>query len=283
MLRSLLGETIELTVLPEVAPAVVKADRAQFEQVIINLVVNARDAMPQGGELTIRTATADLDAHPDLPPGPYVLLAVTDTGRGMAEAIRARVFEPFFTTKGVGEGTGLGLSMAYGIIGQHGGTMAVESQEGQGSTFTVYLPRIDATEVSSPPSPSFPAGIGQTTETILLVDDEDELRSVAAEVLTAAGYSVLEAPDGLAALRIAQETHARIDLLLTDVVMPQLSGPELARALGGVHPETKVLYMSGYTDDTLLRHGVSAAGVAFLAKPFRPEGLLQTVRAMLDD
>jgi len=159
MLRSLLGETIALTVLPEVAPALVRADQGQLEQVLINLVVNARDAMPQGGELTIRTATADLDAHPDLPPGPYVLLTVTDTGHGMTEEIRARVFDPFFTTKGVGEGTGLGLSMAYGIIGQHGGTMAVESQEGQGSTFTVYLPRIDATGVSSRPSPSITAGM----------------------------------------------------------------------------------------------------------------------------
>lgn len=158
MLRSRIGETIELTALPEVAPAFVRADRAQLEQVIVNLAVNARDAMPQGGVLTIRTATADLDAHPDLPPGPYVLLAVTDTGHGMAEEIRARVFEPFFTTKGVGEGTGLGLSMAYGIIGQHGGTVTVESQEGRGSTFTVYLPRIDATDVSSRPSPSIPAG-----------------------------------------------------------------------------------------------------------------------------
>jgi len=159
MLRSLLGETIALTVRPEVAPAFVRADQGQLEQVLINLVVNARDAMPQGGELTIRTATADLDAHPDLPPGPYVLLTVTDTGHGMTEEIRARVFDPFFTTKRVGEGTGLGLSMAYGIIGQHGGTMAVESQEGQGSTFTVYLPRIDATDVSSRPSPSIPAGM----------------------------------------------------------------------------------------------------------------------------
>ena len=158
MCRSLLGETIALTALRDVTPAFVRADRAQLEQVIINLVVNARDAMPQGGEFTIRTATADLDAHPDLPPGPYVLLAVTDTGHGMTEAIRARVFDPFFTTKGVGEGAGLGLSMAYGIVGQHGGTMAVESQEGQGSTFTVYLPRIDATDVSSRPRPSIPAG-----------------------------------------------------------------------------------------------------------------------------
>jgi two-component system cell cycle sensor histidine kinase/response regulator CckA len=141
MCRSLLGETITLTALRDVAPAFVRADRTQFEQVIINLVVNARDAMPQGGELTIRTATADLDAHPDLAPGPYVLLAVTDTGHGMTEEIRARVFDPFFTTKGVGEGTGLGLSMAYGIVAQHGGTMAVESEEGHGSTFTMYLPR----------------------------------------------------------------------------------------------------------------------------------------------
>jgi signal transduction histidine kinase len=158
MFRSLLGETIALTALPEVAPVFVRADQGQLEQVIVNLVVNARDAMPQGGRLTVRTATINGDVHPDLPPGPYVLLALTDTGLGMTEEIRARVFDPFFTTKGVGKGTGLGLSMAYGIIGQHGGTMAVESQEGQGSTFTVYLPRIDAPEVASPPSPSSPEG-----------------------------------------------------------------------------------------------------------------------------
>ncbi len=283
MFRSLLGETIALTALPEVGPAFVRADQGQLEQVIINLVVNARDAMPQGGRLTVRTATINVDVHPDLAPGPYVLLALTDTGLGMTEEIRARVFDPFFTTKGVGKGTGLGLSMAYGIIGQHGGTMAVESQEGQGSTFTVYLPRIDAPEVSSPPHPNITAGTEPAAETILVVDDEDELRSVAVDVLTAAGYAVLEARDGLVALRIAQETHGRIDLLLTDVVMPQLSGREVARALGRVHPETKVLYMSGYTGDTLLGNGVSEAGIAFLAKPFRPEGLLQAVRAVLED
>ena len=238
--------------------------------------------MPQGGRLTVRTATINGDVHPDLPPGPYVLLALTDTGHGMTEETRARVFDPFFTTKGVGKGTGLGLSMVYGIIGQHGGTIAVESQEGQGSTFTVYLPRIDATEVLSPPSPSIAAGTGQATETILLVDDEDELRSVAAEVLTAAGYSVLEARDGPAALQIARQTDGAIDLLVTDVVMPRLSGRELAETLAQAHPETKVLYMSGYTDDALLRHGVSESTMAFLPKPFRPEDLLRAVRAVIE-
>ncbi len=281
MFRSLLGETIDLTVLSRDAPTLVRADQGQLEQVIINLVVNARDAMTQGGRLIVRTSAIDVDAHPDLPSGPYVLLAVTDTGHGMTEEVRARVFDPFFTTKEVGKGTGLGLSMAYGIVGQHGGTMTVVSQEGQGSTFTVYLPRIDAPEVSSPPHPSTTVGTEPATETILVVDDEDELRSVAVDVLRAAGYAVLEARDGLAALRIAQETPGRIDLLLTDVVMPQLSGREVAQALGRVHPETKVLYMSGYTGDTLLGNGVSEADIAFLAKPFRPEGLLQTVRAVL--
>jgi signal transduction histidine kinase/HAMP domain-containing protein len=285
MLHSVLGETSELAVLGEGAPAFVKADQGQLDQVLINLVVNARDAMPQGGRVTIRTATVDVDAEAaarlDLPAGPYVRLAVTDTGHGMSPEVRARVFEPFFTTKGVGKGTGLGLSMAHGIIGQHGGTMVVESREGEGSTFTVYLPRIDASDAPAPPPPEIPGRGDPATARILLVDDEDDLRSVARDILGAAGYTVLEARDGPGALRIARETPGPIDLLVTDVVMPQLSGRELAQHLAPMHPETKVLYMSGHTGDAILRHGVSESSAAFLPKPFGPEALLQTVCEVL--
>jgi CheY-like chemotaxis protein len=280
-----LGETSELVVLGEGASVFVKADQGQLDQVLINLVVNARDAMPQGGRLTIRTAAVTVDAavaaRLDLAPGPYVRLVVTDTGHGMSPEVRARVFEPFFTTKGVGKGTGLGLSMAHGIIGQHGGTIVVESREGEGSTFTVYLPRIDASDTAAPPPPEIRPRRDPTPARILLVDDEDDLRSIVRDILGAAGYTVLEAGDGAGALRIARETPAPIDLLVTDVVMPQLSGRELAQHLAQMHPETKVLYMSGHTDDAILRHGVSESSAAFLPKPFGPEALLQTVSEVL--
>ena len=287
MLRSLLGESIDLVAIPEAAPGYVTADQGQLEQVIMNLIVNARDAMPRGGRLTIRTAAVNLDEgsaaqHSDLHPGPYALLMVTDTGHGMSPQIQARVFDPFFTTKGVGKGTGLGLSMAYGIISQHKGTIVVESQEGKGSTFTIYLPQTDSSEASSPLRTDTAARTKDGTETILLVDDQDDLRSVARDVLAAAGYTVLAAQDGPAALRLAQDTPGTIELLLTDVVMPQLSGRELAEELLRLRPETKVLYMSGHTDDTILHHGVSEFGIAFLPKPFRPALLLQTVRGVLD-
>ncbi len=285
MLRSVLGETNELVVLGEGVPAFVKADQGKLEQVLINLVVNARDAMSRGGQVTIRTVPASVDAEDaarlDLRPGPYVQLAVTDTGHGMSPEVRARVFEPFFTTKGVGKGTGLGLSMAYGIVGQHDGTIVVESREGEGSTFTVYLPQINASEAAAPPAPKIPVQAEPATAIILLVDDEDDLRSVARDILAAAGYTVLEARDGLEALRIARETPSAIDLLVTDVVMPQVSGRELAEHLARTHPETKVLYMSGHTDDIVLRQGVSESSAVFLPKPFGPEAILQTVRDVL--
>jgi len=287
MLQSLLGESIELLSLPEANPGYVTVDPGQLEQVIVNLIVNARDAMPRGGRLTIRTDTLTLDVgsaagQSDFAPGPYVLLGVTDTGHGMSPEIQAKVFDPFFTTKGVGKGTGLGLSMAYGIVSQHKGTIVVESKEGQGSTFTIYLPQAVISDALSSAPGETAVGTRHGTETILLVDDQEDLRSIARDVLAAAGYTVFDAPDGPAALRIANETPGAIELLLTDVVMPQMSGRELAEELVRLRPATKVLYMSGHTDDTILHHGVSEHSVALLLKPFQPALLLQTVRTVLD-
>jgi len=288
MLQSLLGESIELvSPLPEANPGSVTVDQGQLEQVIVNLIVNARDAMPRGGQLTIRTDTVTLDLgsaarQSYLPPGAYVLLVVTDTGHGMSPEVQARVFDPFFTTKGVGKGTGLGLSMAFGIVSQHKGTIVVESKEGQGSTFTIYLPQAVISDARSSLPGEAAVGTRHGTETILLVDDQEDLRSIARDVLAAAGYTVFDAPDGPAALRIANETPGAIELLLTDVVMPQMSGRELAEELVRLRPATKVLYMSGHTDDTILHHGVSEHSVALLLKPFQPALLLQTVRTVLD-
>jgi CheY-like chemotaxis protein len=287
MLRSLLGENIELQLRLGAAPTLVAADEGQLGQVITNLVVNARDAMPNGGQVTIRTTTRMIAAdvsleHLNLRPGPYVVFEFTDTGHGMRPEIQARIFEPFFSTKGVGKGTGLGLSMVYGIIRQHEGGITVDSQEGRGSTFTIYLPPTLAASRSSGPPPDSRAIVTTGTETILLAEDHDDVRSVTRDILVASGYTVLEARNGPDAIQIAQAASGPIDLLVTDVVMPQLSGWELAKRLEESRPGLKVLYMSGHTDDALVRHGIFAAHVAFLSKPFRPEVLAQKVREVLD-
>jgi PAS domain S-box-containing protein len=285
MLQRIVGEDVELVATPLKATGRIQADPGHIEQVILNLVVNARDAMPTGGKLTIETNDVDLDedyalGHLSAKPGPYVMLAVTDTGTGMDRETQARIFEPFFTTKEVGKGTGLGLSTVFGIVQQAGGSVWVYSEPGKGTTFKVYLPRIDA-EVDVPRTPVQPATL-RGTETILLVEDEEQVRAIALGILRRQGYQVLPAQHGSEALLLSERHPHPIDLLLTDVVMPQMSGPELARKLAVARPGMKVLCMSGYTDDSVVRHGVLDAGVAFIQKPITPASLAKKVREVLD-
>jgi len=265
----------------------VTADPTQLEQVLMNLTINARDAMPQGGRLTIETAEVDLDEafvreHPGAATGSHVRLSVIDDGVGMSAEIQARIFEPFFTTKDKGRGTGLGLSMVYGIVKQHGGYIGVRSSEGQGTTFDIYLPRAAQTDEGCAEAAPEGGGEARASETILLVEDEVDVRELAREILEMAGYTVLEAGRGDEALRLCQDSTRPIDLLLTDVVMPQMSGPELARRLLALRPGTKVVYMSGYTDDALGHHGVLDPDIILLQKPFTPETLMQHLRQALD-
>ncbi len=285
MLRRLIGEDITLQLSLAPAPGQVKADPGQVEQVIVNLAVNARDAMPRGGTLTIETANVELDenfarVHPGVSPGPYVLLALSDTGCGMDAATQARLFEPFFTTKELGKGTGLGLSTSYGIVKQSGGHIAVYSEVGRGTTFTIYLPRIlgEVTHKAKPSPQPLPLG----SETILLAEDEEMVRIFTKAVLESQGYTVLEARDGSQALELARQHGGPIHLLVTDVVMPGMSGRALAERLAQAHPDTTVLYLSGYTDNTIVPHGVLDEGTAFLQKPFTPHALALKVREVLD-
>jgi len=286
MLGRLIGEDVELRFAPKAARAAVRADPGQLEQVIVNLVVNARDAMPRGGKLTIETATVDLDAayaweHGTVEAGRYVMLAVTDTGVGIDRAARARLFEPFFTTKEFGKGTGLGLATVYGIVKQSGGYIWVYSEPGQGATFKVYLPRVEpgGEPVAARPSPARALG---GTETILLAEDEAAVRNLARRVLEKHGYKLLLAATGRDGVQLATQHAGPIDLLVTDVVMPEMGGRELAQRLAALQPGLKVLYLSGYTDDMIVRHGVLEAGVAFLQKPFTPDTLLRKIREVLD-
>ena len=287
MLRRLIGEDIELTAVLDLALGPVKADPGQIEQIILNLAVNARDAMPQGGRLTLKTANVTLDQayvrqHLGATPGPYVLLAVSDTGVGMDAETRSHIFEPFFTTKGAGKGTGLGLSTVYGIVKQSGGTIWVESAPGRGTTFEIYLPLVEETAASGELHRALPAPTPGGTETILVVEDEMSVRKLAAEFLGSNGYRVLEAQDGAEALQVCEEHRAPIHLLMTDVVMPGMSGRELAVRLTGARPEMKVIYVSGYTDDAIVQHGVREEGTVFLQKPFSLDALARTVREALD-
>jgi PAS domain S-box-containing protein len=285
MLPRVISEDIDLvTVLdPDLGP--VKADLGQIEQVIVNLAVNARDAMPQGGQLTIETANVELDEayarrHVDVQPGPYVMLAVSDTGVGMDKETQSRIFEPFFTTKE--EGTGLGLATVYGIVKQSGGHIWVYSEPGQGTTFKIYLPRVE--EAVEPLRPSVaPTERLQGSETILVVEDDQGVRMLARDVLEMDGYTVLEASHGEEALRVCEEHQGPIHLMVTDMVMPGMNGRQLAERLAPLRPEMKVLYVSGYTDNAILRHGVLEPGMAFLQKPITPGALARKVREVLDE
>ena len=283
MLRRLIGEHIDLVI--ALAPELrrVRADAGQLEQVIVNLAVNARDAMKVGGRLTLETRNLDLaPGNPyDLPPGEAIALIVTDTGCGIDAATQARVFEPFFTTKEPGKGTGLGLSTVYGIVTQSGGAIAIDSTVGQGTTFRIVLPAVDAGEYVAAATAAPPAPRARAAETVLLVEDEQGVRALATLALERAGYTVRAAASPEEAIRAASEMP-RIDLIVTDVIMPLMNGRDLAEWLVERHPNGKVLFMSGYTDDTLLAHGVAVRDIAFIHKPFTPTTLVQRVREVLD-
>ena len=285
LLRRLIGEDIDLVTSLEPKLGRVKADPGQIEQVVMNLAVNARDAMPRGGHLTIETRNVYLDkayahTHVSVQPGRYVMIAVSDTGVGMDAKIREHIFEPFFTTKEAGKGTGLGLSMIYGIVKQSGGNIWVYSEPGHGTTFKIYLPQVK--EEASTESSVAASDVLRGTETILIVEDEDRLRELIREILEMEGYTVFAASNGHEALSICEQQEGTIDLLITDVVMPEMSGRELAESLEHKRSEVKVLFMSGYTDDAVVRHGVLKASSFFLQKPFTPDALARKVREMLN-
>ena len=286
MLRRLIGEDVVLKTQLEECLGQVLADPDQIHQVLMNLVVNARDAMPDGGRLDIATTNMELDEenaaiHPAATPGRYVLMTVTDTGNGMDATTRQRIFEPFFTTKEIGKGTGLGLSTVYGIIRQNGGWVDVSSEVGVGTSFEVYLPRIDACPV--PDKHGSRAATGGGRETILVVEDQTTVRHFAGTALRQYGYHVVEASDGYEAMSLADQYAGEIQLLLTDVVMPGMNGKELSERLKGLRPNLKILFTSGYTADVIADRGVLDRGVAFLHKPFGPEELAAKVREMLAD
>lgn len=284
LLRRLLGEDIALVVVPTLGLRSAKADPGQLEQVITNLAVNARDAMPHGGQLTIETHNAtvyeDDPSQPDVPTGSYVVLTVSDSGVGMDELTRASMFEPFFTPKGPGKGTGLGLSTVDGIVKQSNGFIRVYSEVGKGSSFKIFLPQVSEAGGPAQPAPIFASMSG--TETILLAEDNTGLRKLTTRFLEPAGYTVLVAATGEEALHLLEGHKGPVRLLLSDVVMPGMSGRHLAEQIAQNRPEMKVLYMSGYTSDTIVRHGVLEAQMPFLNKPFTAAALLRKVREVLD-
>jgi two-component system cell cycle sensor histidine kinase/response regulator CckA len=287
MLGRLLGAGIKVTILPAVGLHNVKSDPGQLEQIIMNLAVNARDAMLEGGQLVLQTANVDLDeryaeAHHDVRPGPYVELSVSDSGTGMEEATLGRIFEPFFTTKEIGKGTGLGLATVFGIVKQSCGHISAQSEPGRGTTFKIYLPKIGALTDAPAAGPTAPEKETESIgATILLVEDEDQVRSLARAVLRRQGYVILDAPNGGEALLVCEQHQGPIDLLLTDLVLPRMSGRQLAERLLPMRPGMKVLYMSGYPDDTVLQQGVVESGVAFLQKPLTVSSLTRKVREVL--
>ena len=285
LLRRLIGENIELTLISAPTLGLAKLDPGQFEQAIVNLAVNARDAMPQGGQLTLETANITVSAeytelHPELTPGPYVCVTMRDSGLGMDEATMARIFEPFFTTKGPGQGTGLGLAMVYGFVKQSDGQIEVFSKLNEGTTFKLYLPVAATQQLSTKPEPSDPSWL-DGTETVLLVEDEASVRELVSDILVAHGYRVLEASEPEKGIALAANYAGPIHLLLTDVIMPQMDGRKLARHLVAVRADLKVLYMSGYTENVIVNHELISDEIAFIQKPFSVDGLLQKVRAVL--
>lgn len=286
MLRRVIGENIDLRVVLEPTLGKVNADPGQIEQIIVNLVVNARDSMRDGGKLTIETDNVHLDEeyvkhHVGAQVGPHVMLAVSDSGHGMEQKTMARIFEPFFTTKELGKGTGLGLSTVYGIVKQSGGNIWVYSELGKGTTFKIYLPRVyDGAQEYDRPADE--AKIAEGTETILLVEDEEMLRKLARQTLKGYGYRILEAENGNAAIALSAQNEDAIQLVLTDVIMPGMNGRELANKLMETRPELRVLFMSGYTDDAIVHQGVLDPSANFIQKPFSPDSLAQKVREVLD-
>jgi two-component system cell cycle sensor histidine kinase/response regulator CckA len=286
LLRRLLGEDIELSLQTARQPALVDMGPGQVEQIIMNLAVNARDAIPHGGRLQIETEGIELSApaaasRPGLAPGPYVVLSVADNGIGMDASTREHIFEPFFTTKEMGKGTGLGLSTVYGIVKQSKGHISLHSELGQGSTFKVYLPRTDRPTESMPVT-SAAQTILRGSETILVVEDDEQVRSVTCAILRRHGYDVLNAQNGGEAFLICEQHAGTIHLLLTDAIMPRMSGRELAERLRAMRPDLRVLYLSGYTEHSVPHRGMLDAGASFLRKPSVPEALLRKVRTVLD-
>jgi two-component system cell cycle sensor histidine kinase/response regulator CckA len=286
MLRRVIGEDIEFITVPAAAEDTVLADGGRLEQVIMNLVVNARDAMPSGGKLTIETGNVTLNEgvpakQLGVKPGRYVVISVSDTGTGMDESTQSHLFEPFFTTKSPGRGTGLGLATAYGIIRQSGGAIGVVSKLGKGTTARIYLRLAEAVPK---PAEAVTAIASPLTgaETVLLVEDEARVRKLMLDVLTARGYKVLEASRGREAIRMAKSHAGEIDLAVVDVVMPEMSGPDLIRQIMPVRPQMRVLYISGYTEEAMVHHGIPESGIAFLQKPFLPDAMLRKVREVLD-
>jgi CheY-like chemotaxis protein len=286
MLRRLIGEDVALRSVLSPDTGNVRADVSQLEQVIVNLAVNARDAMPSGGTLMLETGNVHLDeaycrTRAGATPGPHVMVAVSDTGTGMTPEVMGRLFEPFFTTKPPGKGTGLGLATCHGIVRQSGGHIAVYSEPGHGTSVKVFLPRVleQAAQGEAPPAQGAPRG---GSETILLAEDSQTVRALAGDALSESGYSVLVAEDGEKALRLAHDHKGVIDLVVTDVVMPGLNGVQLVQQLLKTRPNLRAIYMSGYTEETVGHHGVEAEREAFLAKPFMTDLLLRKVRAVLD-
>ncbi len=285
MLRRLLGADIELVAMLDPALGAIMADPGQMNQVLMNLLINARDAMPGGGKIVVETANVDLDEayaarHPEVNPGPYVMLAVSDTGTGIEPGTLEHIFEPFFTTKPRGKGTGLGLATVYGIVRQSGGWIWVYSEPGLGTTFKIYLARTGVAPRAVPEERA--PGFARGTETVLVVEDNDKVRDLGASVLRDAGYQTLMAASGQDALRYFEDGGVPIHLLFTDVIMPGMNGRDLAGRVAGLSPSTRVLYTSGYTADVIVHRGVLDEGVDYLRKPFTPSRLLAKVREILD-
>jgi CheY-like chemotaxis protein len=284
MLRRLIGEDVRLTLELDASVDRIRADPGQIAQVIMNLAVNSRDAMPEGGDLRIGTSNLIVDeaaaARYGTPPGPHVVLSVEDTGVGMDALTMRSIFEPFFTTKEVGKGTGLGLATVYGIVRQSGGGIEVDSEPGRGTIFRIILPSVQ--DAAADQEGYVPTSLASGSETLLLVEDEAAVRALVARVLRRAGYTVLECANGADALRVAEDHEGRIDGVVTDVVMPGMSGPQLVEQLLPMRPGVRVLYMSGYTRDEIDQQGLATGGVGFIQKPMSPVALASAVRAVLD-